>query len=234
MSAQSMAKFYGTTVRDRLELFTTWPVGGVSVSLGDVGFLSRKGKLFDRYTNLAKFGIKFKTKKASGISDHEIKLGRNLQIQFKASGNAPPVGSSLLATDVGFAIALGRGSSVIVRSHTIESSIEDLQQLETDLIRVSSDATSHWKGKFVVVTSVLESNGTTVILANGKETNVDIVARAKVAGPVDLADVNAGLSISSNSSDLISVLAQAGFVPFLKVHHLRGGYWNALQLKLYG
>ena len=234
MSAESMARLYGTTVRDRLELLTTWPIGGVTTSLGDVGFLSRRGKLFQRRTNLEKFGIKFNVKKAAGISDHEIKLGRDLQIRFKASGKAPPPGSSLLDTDIGFAIALGRGSSVIVRAHTIESSIDDLQQLEADLIRVSSDATARWHRNFVVVTSISESNGTTVILSNGKETNVDIVARAAVAGPLDLADVNAGLSIASSSSDLISVLAQANFVPFLKVHRLKGRYWGPLRLSLYG
>jgi hypothetical protein len=234
MSTGSMARLYGTTVRDKLELLTTWPVGGVTTSLGDVGFLSRRGKLFQRRTNLGKFGVTFKVKTSAGISDHEIKLGRDLQIRFKASGNAPPLGSLLSPTDVGFAISLGRGSSVIVRAHTIESSIEDLQQLETDLIRISSNAASGWKRKFVVVTSVFQSNGTTVILANGKETNIDIIARAGVTAPIDLADVNAGLSIVSNSSDLISVLAQAGFVPFLKVHRIKGGYWNPLRLELFG
>lgn len=229
----SMARLYGTAVRDEIKLFTAWPIG-TNISLGDVGFLNRRGKLFERRTNLANFNVKFGVKKGTTTADFDITLASYFKTQFKAAGSAPPVGSSLLTTDVGVAIGFGQGSSVVVRAHTLESSIDDLQKLEADLIRVSTDAKSRWNSKFVVVTAAYESSGTTVLLSNGKEASLDITARAGVAIPFDLADVNVGLSAASGSSKFISALARTNFVPFFQVHHVVGQYWGPLRLELYG
>ncbi|HUS11254.1 MAG TPA: hypothetical protein VMZ30_12380 [Pyrinomonadaceae bacterium] len=229
----SMAKMYGTAVRDEIKLFTAWPIG-TNISLGDVGFLTRHGKLFERRTNLANFDTTFGVKKGTTTTDFDITLARDFETRFKAAGNAPLAGSSLLTTDVGVAIGYGEGSSVVVRAHTVESSIDDLQKLEADLIRVSTDAGSRWHSNFVVVTTVYESTGTTIILSSGKKTNLDIKARADVAIPFDLADVNVGLAAASGSSKFISALARTNFVPFFQAHHIAGRYWGPLRLELYG
>jgi len=229
----NMARMYGTAVRNEINLFTTWPIG-TKISLGDVGFLSRDGKLFERRTNLAGFGTRFGVKKGTTTTDFDITLARNFQTRFKAAGHAPIAGSALLDTDVGVAIGYEKGSSVVVRAHTLESSIDDLQNLEADLIRVSTDAGARWHRNFVVVTTVYESTGTTIILSSGKKTNLDIKARADVTIPFDLADVNVGLAAASGSSKFISALARNDFVPFFQAHHIVGHYFGPLRLELYG
>ena len=54
----NMASRYGKAVRDEIEVFAAWPIG-TQVRTGDVGFLSRRGKLFERWGDLAQFGIPF-------------------------------------------------------------------------------------------------------------------------------------------------------------------------------
>ncbi len=229
----SMAGHYGTSVRDEIKLFTAWPIG-TRVELGDVGFLHRRGKLFERRANLGNFGVKYSVSKAANTTDFDFALSRNLRMKFKGAGEPPPVWSSLLSTDVGVAIGFGRGTSVIVQAHTIESAIDNLQGLESDLIRVSTDAKSRWHREFVVVTAVYESTGTTVLLSSGKEASVDITASAAIGVPFDLAGVNLGLSAAYGSKKLVSALARTGFVPFFQIHHLIGQFWGSPRLDLYG
>lgn len=229
----SMAGHYGTSVRDEIELFAAWPIG-TKIELGDVGFLSRHGKLFERRANLTDFGVKYPIRKASNTTDFDFALARGFRMEFKGAGDPPPLWSSLLSTEVGVAIGFGRGTSVVVRAHTIESAIDNLQTLEDDLVRLSTDAKSHWHKKFVVVTAVYESSGTTILLSSGKQSSVDITASAGIAVPFDLADVKLGLSAAYGSRRLVSALARTGFAPFFRIHHLTGQFWGQPRLDLYG
>lgn len=229
----NITNHYGTSIRDEIKLFAAWPIG-THVELGDVGFLSRKGKLFQRRANLRDFGITFSAVTATNVTDFDISLARDFQMQFKASGAPPPVWSSLLSTEVGVAIGFGRGSSVVVRAHTIESAIDNLQKLEADLIRVATDPTSRWNRKFVIITAVYKSTGTTILLSSGKKANVDITANAGVGVPFDLADINLGLSAAYGTRKLVSALAKKDFAPFFQIHRLTGLLWGPPQLDLYG
>ena len=229
----NIAGHYGTSVRDEINLFTAWPIG-TTVKLGDVGFLSRRGKLFERRANLNDFGVKFPVNKATNTTDFDIAIARDFRMEFKGAGEPPPVWSSLLSTEVGVAIGFGSGTSVVVRAHTIESAIDNLQNLENDLVRVSTDPESRWHRKFVVVTAIYESTGTTILLSNGKESNVDITANAGINIPFDLADVKLGLSAAYGSRKLVSALARTGFAPFFRIHHITGHFWGSPRLDLYG
>lgn len=231
--AKKIFNHYGTSIRDEIKLFAAWPIG-THVELGDVGFLSRKGKLFERRANLRDFGVTFSATTATGVTDFDISLARDFQMQFKASGDPPPVWSSLLSTEVGVAIGFGRGSSVVVRAHTVESAIDNLQKLEAELIRIAANPTSRWHREFVVVTAVYKSTGTTILLSSGKSANVDITANAGVGVPFDLAGVNLGLSAAHGTQKLVSALAKKDFAPFLQIHHITGRFWGPPQLDLYG
>ncbi len=228
----SMARQYVRAMRDEMKLFAAWPIG-TNIQLGDVGFLSRRGKLFERRTALAEFKVEAPSRRASQPTDVDITLGRSLDIRFKASGTAAPPGSLLTSADVGVSIAFGRGRSTIVRAHTVESSITSLHNLEADLIRVSNDPAIGWHRGYVVVTAVYESTGTTVLLSAGKRSKIDITARAGMAVPFDLADASIGLSAVTGCEKLITALAKPGFVPFFQVHHLIGYHRGEIRLWLY-
>ena len=227
----NLARRYATAVRDETDLFAAWPIG-TTIQIGDVGFLSRRGKLFERRTNLTAFGIAIKTQQASQATDLDVRDAHKLKMQFKAAGDVPPSGSALAKADVGISIAFGWGSSVVVRAHTIESSISDLQTLEAALIQISGDR--RWHPKFVVVTTTYQSTGTTVLLSRGWGSNIDIKASSTLAVPFDLADASLGLSSFAGSQKFISALAKPGFVPFFQVHHLIGVNRGQPQLWLYG
>ena len=229
----SMARRYTTAVRDETKLFAAWPIG-TSVALGDVGFLSRRGKMFDRRSNLSNFNIPISERVAKNLTGIDVTLARGLKMRFKASGAVPPPGSMLTPADVGVSLAFGRRSSVVVRARCRETAIENLHELEAAVLAVSADPNARWHRDFVIVTSIYESLGTTVFLASGRKLMVDITAGAGVEVPFHLADARIGLSAVAGSDKFISALAEPGFVPFFGTHHLIGHAQGAPRLSLYG
>ncbi len=218
----NMARFYGAAVRDEIELFAAWPIG-TQLRLGDIGFLTKEGKLFERWRNLSDLGIRFASLKAKSLTDFDFTIGKQVAVRFKAAGDAPLPGCMLADAEVGVSIAFGRSSSILVVAHTKEESIKDLQELETDLIGIASDKSKKWKRDYVVVTAAYESVGTTVILSSGRSSTLDIKANAGVSTPFDLADAQIGLGASTRCQKLLKALARPGFVPFIRVHHLIKG-----------
>src|SRR5260370_22806949 len=120
-----MARLYGTVVRDENELFAAWPIGTV-VGVGDVGFLTRKGKLFERWGNLDDFGIAFTTLKAPNLTDFDFIFGKRIDIRFKAAGQAPHAGSMLTHAKAVATIDFGRISSIIIVAYNDEASLANL------------------------------------------------------------------------------------------------------------
>lgn len=229
----SMACLYGKAIRDELELFASWPIG-TQLSLGDVGFLTKKGKLFERWNNLKDFGINFVSQKATIVTDFDFTLGKHVKILFKAAGEAPLDGSFLTTAQVGVSLVFDRKSSIVLRAHTKEEFIRDLQKLEAEVIRKTRDKTNKWKSDFVIVTATYESVGTTIILSSGRSSRVEITANAGIDIPFDLADAQIGLEASVSCQKLIKALARKKFIPFVCVHHLKGTNWNNPTLSRYG
>lgn len=230
---KSMARLYGTAVRDEIELFAAWPIGTV-LRVGDIGFLTRKGKLFERWGNLGDFGISFTSQKAPNTTDFDFSVGNQIDIQFKAAGQAPTPGSMLTQAEAGASIEFGRGSSLVVVAHTKEESIANLLKLEQDVVGVSSNSTKKWKRDFVIVTATYQSLGTTVVLSGGQGSKVGITASAGVSVPFDLADAKIGLSASAHCQKLVKALARSEFVPFVQIHHLVGHFLSKPRLVRYG
>jgi hypothetical protein len=231
---RNMARLYGTAVRDEIELFAAWPIGTV-LHVGDVGFLTRRGKLFERWGNLADFGITFESQKASNPTDFDFSFGKQIDIQFKAAGQAPIAGSMLTQAQAGATIEFGRSTALVVVAHTQEESVENLLKLEQDIVNLAANPPKKWKRDFVVVTAAYQSMGTTVVLSSGRGSKMGIIASAGVSVPFDLADVNIGLSASAHSQKLVKALAREGFVPFIRIHHLvKGGLLGKPRLSRYG
>jgi len=214
-----MARVYGTAIRHEIELFAAWPIGTV-MHVGDIGFLTRRGKLFERWGKLADFGITFSSQKAQNLTDFDFQFGKRIDIRFKAAGQAPQAGSMLTQAQAGATIEFGRSSSVVVVAHTEEESIANLNKLEQDLVNVAASSSKNWKNDFVVITATYESVGTTVVLASGNGSKVGVTASAAVGVPFDLADAKIGLSASAHGQKLVKALARPGFVPFVRIHHL--------------
>lgn len=229
----SIAKLYGTVIRDEIELHATWPIG-TALDVGDVGFLTRRGKLFERWGNLADFGIVFSSVKAPTASDFEFSFGKRVDVQFKAAGQIPVTGSPLTQAQAGATIKLSRGSALHLVAHTEEESLANLSQLERDLLILAANPSSGWKRDFVVVTAAYQSKGTTVVVSTGEGSTIGIAASAGVGVPFDLADASIGLSASMYGQKLVKALAKPGFVPFVRIHHLVGGLFSKRRLARYG
>lgn len=230
---KSMASRYASTIRRSTELFAAWPIG-TALELGDVGYLDRRTKLFERRAHLDDYKVAYSIRTAPKPTDIDVTVGKGLGIKFKAAGAAPMAGSHLLHADVGVSIKVGKTSAVVVRAHCVESGISDIEALQTQVIALRVAHPDRWDEDFVILTSIYRSTGTTVILSGSRGSVVDISAGGAARVPFDLADVGIGLTALSNSSKFISALAQAGFVPFFQAHRLAGARRGQLKLKRYG
>ena len=229
----SMARRYTAAIRRETKLFAAWPIG-TNVSLGDIGFLSRRGKMFERRTKLSDFNISYAQRVATNQTSIDVTLARGFKMHFQAAGEAPLPGSMLTLADVGVSLAFSKRSSVVVRARCTETAIDNIHELEAAVLVTSAEPDSRWHRDFVVVTSIYESQGTSVFLSRGRKTMVDLTAGAGVEIPFHLADASIGLSAVAGSDKFISALAESGFVPFFSTHHLIGHAEGAPRLSLYG
>jgi hypothetical protein len=73
----------------------------------------------------------------------------------------------------------------------------------------------------VVVQSLFESDGTTVLISTNAGASIEIEAAANAAPPIDLADASLGLTITSENNVGLAAIATPGLTPLLSLSQIR-------------
>lgn len=197
----------------------------VPVKLGDVGVMD--GNVFRYVSELEKFNIPFGIRRGTGSEDLVYTSASGVAMNFKAAGSPVVGGSSLLVNKAGATIDFQKGAGVVfVAKDCVTTVIEDQIALKNELARRYNLA--QWDATYYVITELKQAASMSAFISESAGGKMEIIAENSLSiGTVNLADLDAGLSVGAFSGINTQVLAGEKLTPLfiakkLKVGWLRG------------
>ncbi|BFU94133.1 MAG: hypothetical protein NTNFB02_08550 [Nitrospira sp.] len=205
---------YTKEILEQLNYNATW-LPTVQLAPGDVCDL--RGHEIQVVSHLTEFKIAFELEDRPAETDIEYASAGAVSINFKASGDPPPVGSMLDVSDAGVSVSFSQLRAVVLRMAKCTSKrIKSLQKVGEQVLALH--AAGSWPEDYVVITEIVAAGASTIIISNGESAGLDLTAKAGVnAGALTLASLDAGLQVKRESKIGAKFVAVPGLTPLVRV-----------------
>jgi len=191
----------------------TW-LPNAHLELGDVVVIRRHR--VRNVSDLESLGVKFKIDKDPTPGDLELISSHKVNVVFKPKGSIIE-SSSLLETEAGFVVAFEGNRGFTFRANGVrENSIKDTLGLRDPIIELYKQG--RWDKNFNVITSLVEAESVTVIIAMERGAGIELKAHGTVnLKTINLADLEADLKTSFSRNIHTQIIADKGSTPLYKV-----------------
>jgi hypothetical protein len=212
-----ISRQYTKEINEQLELSATW-LPNVRISLGDVGKL--QDHHFRPQGNLRDYGIAFKISEGTDPLEFDYNSKDGVSIQVKLAGEAPGLGSTIAQADAGVTIKFVRENAVLFRATRCTSSrIGDITTLGRTIMEKYMN--NDWEKELAVVTQVMSAEGSTIIISQGSNSQIELSAKGKLGpGKPNLADVSADFNIVQESNIATRFVAESNLTPLFEAYGL--------------
>ena len=216
------AKIYVKGVHQRFSYLGTW-LPNVNLQLGDVGVLD--GAEFKQMTTLQRLGIPFAVRPGVNKMDFSHTSQSGVKLQAKVKGEAA-VGTTLPLGEAGLAIQFSQeGAFVFQATGSLVDEIENKQEVGQAVLKLVQQG--RWDPNWGVVDALVKASCATIIVANSASAGLELTAKTPVQ-LASLANLDAGLSVSSQSGEVIQVIAQQGLTPLFNVSRVKKPFLASL------
>jgi hypothetical protein len=205
---------YTKEILEQLNYNATW-LPTVQLAPGDVCDI--RGNEMQLMSSLTEFKIPFELEDRAVDTDIEYSSEGAVSINFKASGDPPPVGSLLDIGDAGVSLSFSRSQAVVLRMAKCSSKrLKSLQKVGEQVLALHNAGT--WPEGYVVVSEIVAAGASTIIISNGESAGLDLTAKAGVGtGAFTLASLDAGLQVKRESKIGAKFVAVPGLTPLVRV-----------------
>jgi hypothetical protein len=202
----------------------TW-LPNANLRLGDVGVL--EGEAFKQITTLKDLGIPFKLRKGEKKIDYTYTSKSGVRLKTKVAGEVA-VGSTLPLADAGVSIQFeNEGAFLFHAAGCITDEIGNRLEVGQAMLKLLK--AEIWKPNWAVVSTLVHADSATIVVSSTGSAVLDLTAKAPLA-LANLANLNAGLSVSSQRGDLIRFIAAQGLSPLFGLSRVK----QSLVAKLLG
>lgn len=166
--------------------------------------------------SLEELGIEAVVESGSAESTIEYKTAGAVSVLTKLEGEAPLPGSALSAAEAGLRITFSReGAILLMLTDCAAHRISNLRAVGEQVLELHN--AGDWPRGQVVVTEALTCGHSTIFISSGKNAAIDLVGSASAdAGPITIADLNAGLEMRAESDIGIRFLSSPGLTPLVR------------------
>lgn len=209
---------YTEGVHDELDYLATW-LPTVPLAPGDVCTLD--DLQLQKVGTLGQFGVGFEVEDAPVSTDVEYSSADEVSVEVKAAGKAPIAGSMLAIEDAGVTVRFARAGAVLMRLAGCTSrQISNLHAVGQQVLALHRK--DQWPAGYVVITEAVKAGAATILIAQGDDAGVDLVAQGDVkAGALSLASVDAGLQVRRESRIGAKFIAAPGLTPLVRAAGVR-------------
>lgn len=214
---------YARAMEGKFGYQVAWPPTA-SLKLGDYGTVRRSkfrdDDAFDRLGNVADFGLGFDVREG-GLTPVESLQSDGVSI-VEVTGEAK---KSKMAVQVD--VSFGSTNSMVYNGSDVRIiEVENQTKLGRELAGLLAEG--RWDERWVVVTSLHETNGLTVLLSSARNTTVSIGGSAELS-PGNLAKASANVKVESTSNSVANYVSHARTTPLLKARIVRARGFGARE-----
>lgn len=216
---------------DKFAYTATW-LPNAPLELGDVGVLS--DGFFQRVTSLKSLGIDFTVRKGASAVDLSHSSEKDVTVSSDNAANAELKAADAKA-NAKVTVEFGaKGAFVFQAKGCVESAIEDQAKLGREIIARFKSG-ENWDASWVVINTVVEAESATIMVSNSTTSKIEIGANANLPpGSAALADANIGLRVTSQTGDVMNILAAKSLTPMFRVSRIKQGLIAKIQRSLFG
>lgn len=213
---------YTKELLEQLNYVATW-LPTVGLKPGDV--CDMRGYELRKVGALQDFSIPFVLEDQPVEADIEYSSAESVSIQFKLSGEPPPTGSLLAIEDAGINLSFSRAAAVLLRLAGCSSKrIANLHEVGKKVLEIHLKG--DWPKGYVVVAEALQAGVSTIIISDGVDAGIDLMAKASAGAPVGRADlkltsIDASLSVKRESKIGAKFVAMPGLTPLVRVSGIK-------------
>jgi hypothetical protein len=220
----SASKLYLKEIHEKFSYLATW-LPNTNLKLGDVGVL--QGEVFKQMTTLKALGVPFKIQKGKDKLDYTWTSKSGVTLKAKVAGEVA-AGSALPLAEAGISIQFEKEGAFLFQAvGCIADEIEGKAAVGQAVLKLLKEKT--WNPDWAVVDTLVRADCATIVVSNSGNAGLDLTTKAPVAA-LNLANLDAGLSVNSQSGDLIRFIAAKGLAPLFRLSRVK----QSLLSKLLG
>jgi hypothetical protein len=213
-------KIYVNEIKKKINYNAVW-LPTVKVTPRDIGKISNYQ--YYPFTTLDNLGISYNSVIEIPQMDFEYSSSNAFTIRVKAAGEAPFVGSVIAKADAGINIRFHKKNAIVFRATKCKIfRIKDLLDLEKQiLLRYNKD---EWDENMVVVTETVVANGTTIIISNSNNGQIDLKFKkyiGKELEVISIADLNTNFQIIREVNISTNIIASKKLTPLFKIFGIK-------------
>ncbi len=200
---------YVEGIHRELDFYAAWPPNAPH-ALGGVGLL-RNGQ-FEELTSLSNLGIKFREIAGKQGADLSITSGESVSVQIKARGQTLQGSNVPRAKAAALVQFKAAGAFVFQARAPVVRWIEDKIRLSEQILEMfrsrKEDGSREWHEDWCVITEVVVVQNLTILVSKSKQGMIELSAEGLIpAGPAPLASAGAGLTVASQSGELLTYVS---------------------------
>lgn len=185
---RSIRKQYIKDLYNHFNYYPTW-LPGVPLQLGDIGILHKNE--FTRVSSLENEGIQFEIREDLTKMDLNFDSEGSVTITAKLAGTANIEGSVLAEAEAGISIDFQKQHATLLKlKGTVSPQISDTIVLGNEIVHRYKNGS--WKKEWVVITSIVEADSSTILVSNARNAKLELKASAETK-KLDIANASADL-----------------------------------------
>lgn len=222
------ASYYTRTLRKHLKFFANWPPGE-AISLGTIGTL--EDSQFIPLSHLRHRGIEFEIDTDDLYDDFEYHSSQGISIGVDGGADAQLGAGQLPHAKARFTINFSSNEAILFQiKQTANHRISDQIGLKEAIMK--EFLAGNWEREWAVVTGVVECQHGTIIVSQGSGSSLEISAEGDgQAGKLDLAGVNARLSVNAQNFRGIQLVGKQGLTPLFRLSKVQKGFFSGNNFK---
>jgi hypothetical protein len=212
---------YTKEIKRELSYSATWyPENHLSV--GDVGMFER-GQVHLVGT-LKEYGIPFSVRTAPPGRQFNYTSRGAVSIKVKAAGQAELPGVSIGEAEAGVSVKFNSENAILFNTtNTQLSVIENMGTVAKEIKKKREE--NEWDKKHFVISECLTAGGTTIIISNSRDSQIDFTARGNLnVANLNLADLNLNLNATNKLDITYEYTAKENFTPLFEAWGFK--FWS--------
>ncbi|WP_020570290.1 hypothetical protein [Neolewinella persica] len=192
------------------------------LEIGAVGKLHAGA--FIPYTSLEKLAIPMETLSSEGEGTLEHNTEGGVKFSTKLAGKISDVAEVLGDADAGIIIEFTKENAVAFKANkTTNQQINNMAEVESAILKLY--AKGKWNKDYVLVTNIIIADSTSVFISRTAGSKIELKAKGNLSpGKVDIADVDAGLTIVGDKKMETKILGAKNIVPLYKLMGVDAGF----------
>jgi hypothetical protein len=210
----NICNIYSKGIKEKLSNYWAAWLPTTRYELGDIGILS--GYRFEKIGSLTELKIPFTHAVSNSPNPIELVSASGVSFALKLAGDINEAFANIPKGRAGVKIDFGsEGAFIVECPATYEPAVADPMALQAKII--DSFAEGQWQADWAVIVRIVTAPTATILISNSTSAGLELAAEADLsAGLVDIGKSEVGLSVRSQTGEIMKMIGARDVTPFFQ------------------